>query len=377
MSRDQIHFGFYRMFRMGAVACALTAPVLADNPFATAVVEFDPAPGQFVNNVEYVDPLRALGWPLGDDPTQPDNSSLVSLGGFGGKLTLAFDHTVRDDPANPFGLDAIVYGNALWVAGDQTRRWAECGVIEISRDANSNGLADDDWFVIPGSHLEPGSLPYEVHAWDDDIGDATYPPIIASWIPPGRSGVWTSEGHRLPPATFDHFIIVNTNGASATEEDIWGYADFSPTQTLPDGADAEAFYTRPDNPFVVGMTPGAGGGDAFDIAWAVDAASGQPAGLSGLNFIRIRTAVNEVSFNPPLGELSTEIDAVADVAEGRLGDAENDGDVDIYDFAVLHECLAGPQALTPTSPCRVMDFDQDGDVDLVDCAGFQVAYGAP
>jgi hypothetical protein len=179
-----------------------------------------------------------------------------------------------------------VYGNAFWSGGDPTRRWAECGVIEISRDANSNGVPDDPWFVIPGSHLIPGALPYEMRTWDADTTDDLYPPAFESWIPSGRSGVWTSAGYRLPAAKFDRFVIVNTNGPGATVEDTWGYADLSPTRGLPAGADATDFYTRPDNPFVVGTTPGAGGGDAFDIAWAVDGVSGSPAGLEGFDYLR-------------------------------------------------------------------------------------------
>ena len=362
---------------MWLVAAAMVAPALAESPFAVEVVAFEPAPGQFVRSADYDDPTRALGAPLGDNPSEPNNTSLVSLGGFGGSLTLAFDHTVRDDPANPFGLDAIVFGNSLWVSGDATRRWAECGVIEISRDTNSNSIADDAWFVIPGSHISFDSIPNETRTWDDDTVDATYPPMVASWIPPGQTGVWTTEGYRLPPARFDQYIVANTNGTAAVEEDIWGYADFTPTRGLPAGADANAFYTRPDNPFAVGLSAGAGGGDGFDIAWAIDGVTGEPAGLSGFDFVRIRTAVDAVFFNPPFGELSTEVDAVADVVEGRFGDAENDGDIDLADHGILQECLAGPGVVAPTSPCRVMDFDQDGDVDLADWSRFQMVYGTP
>ncbi len=137
------------------------------------------------------------------------------------------------------------------------------------------------------------------------------------------------------------------------------------------------FYTRPDNPFVVGLTPGSGGGDAFDIAWAIDPVTGESAGLDGFDFIRITVGVNRVILNtsPPLNELSTEIDAVTDVAEGRPGDAENDGDIDLQDFAIFSGCLSGPDESAPPGFCRVMDFDQDTDVDLADWASFQTVFG--
>jgi len=297
-------------------------PSAAQSAFATAVVSHDPAPGQFVNDPLFCDPTRALGRPYGGGFTDSGNSSLVSLGGFGGSIVLAFDHTVRDDPANPFGLDAIVYGNSLYVGGTPNRRWAECGIIEISRDVNSNGLADDPWYLIPGSHISDPINQYEVQTWDDDVSDPTFPPHDASWIPPGRSGTWSTAGYRLPPQVFETIVVTNPNGPTATEEGIFGYADYTPTLKLGDmngdnviddpTALPEVFYTRPDNPFVVGLTPGCGGGDAFDIAWAIDPATGEPAGLDGFDFIRITVGVNRVILDtsPPLNELSTEIDAV-------------------------------------------------------------------
>jgi len=357
-------------------ACLVTVTTVAsaDGPFVATVIDFDPAPGQFVNDSLYDEPAKAVGAPLGDNPQEPNNDSLVSLGGFGGSITLGFDHTVRDDPANPFGLDAIVYGNAHWVGGDPNRKWGECGFIEISRDVNSNGLADDPWYLIPGSHITDLAGQYEVQTWDDDVGDPTYPPDQVWWIPPGHTGTWTTEGYRLPPEVFETIIMENPNGPDAEEEGVFGYADFSPTQGLPDGETAEAFYTRPDNPFEVGLTLDCGGGDGFDIAWAVVPMTGEPAYLDGFDFVRITTGVNHVVIDPPFGELSTEIDAIADVAEGQFGDAENDGDIDLDDYAIFSGCMIGPEVTAPTSPCRVMDFDQDDDVDLRDFAQWQIVF---
>ncbi|MBK9128056.1 MAG: hypothetical protein IPM13_09670 [Phycisphaerales bacterium] len=376
---------------LGGVAVALCAAVLAQAqaPFAAQVIDYAPAPGQFVSDPFYNDPAKALGRPHAGGFSEPGNSSLVSLGGFGGSVTLRFVPPVMDDPANPFGLDAIVYGNAFYVAGSPNRRWAECGHIEISRDVNGNGLADDPWYLIPGSHItslrpRPQGGQLEWQTWDDNIDDPTFPPDDETWLPPGASGTWTTWAWRLPPAIFETFVVQNPNGLAATEEGIWGYADFTPTLKLGDtngdniiddpNARPEIFYTRPDNPLKVGITPGSGGGDAFDIAWAVDPATGAPVGLDGFDFIRLTTAVNRAMFSPPLGELSTEIDAVADVAPGAMGDSEGDGDIDHADFVLLASCLAGEHAVVPTCPCRIHDFDHDGDVDLRDLAAFQAVF---
>lgn len=375
--------------RAAAVAAfALAGPVLAASPFAARVVRFDPAPGQFVNDDLFNDPAVTLGRPYAGGFTDPDNSSLVSLGAFGGRIVLGFDAPVRDDPFNPFGLDCIVFGNAFYVAGNPNRRWAECAHIEISRDTNGNGLDDDPWYVVRGSHIA-SVLPapagqFAVQTWDDDVVDPTWPPEDELWIPPGQSGLWSTSAWRLPDAIFGLLVVQNPNGLNATTEGVWGYADFSPTLKLGDldGDDIvddptispEIFYTRPDDPFKVRITHGSGGGDAFDIAWAADPVTGAPVNLPEFDFIRITTAAY-LLFSSPLGELSAEIDAVADVREGVFGDADNDDDWDLVDAQAALDCLWGPDNAAPSSPCRVMDDEQDRDVDLADIAAFGPLFG--
>ncbi|MCK4659524.1 MAG: hypothetical protein KAV82_08390 [Phycisphaerae bacterium] len=386
---------FHKRVSLLAIAVGVwlagAVPTSAQLPFATTVIEYAPAPGQLVNDSLFNNPIKAIGRPYAGGFENPDNSSLATLGGFGGYVVLGFDHTVRDDPANPFGIDAIVYGNAFWVSGNPNRKWAECGFIEISRDLNSNGLADDPWYLIPGSHVTDPVGQWETQTWDDNIEDLTYPPHPVSpqfpyqnWIPPGCGGVWDTQGYRLPSEVFDVSILQNPNGAGATEEGVFGYADCSPTLILGDlDADnivddpemtPEEFYTVPDDPLEVGMSPGAGGGDAFDIAWAIDPTTGQAANLNGFNFIRITNGVNFVT--ELFGEISTEIDAVADVVPGLMGDGNWDGVVDLRDLAVLEFCMTGPNGDLESIGyrCRVMDFDGDDDVDLRDFAKWQTAF---
>lgn len=325
------------------------APALGgstESPFVAAVVSYVPAPGQFVRDASLGDPTNALGAPTGLGTSEGNNSSVVTLGGFGGSLTLAFDHMVRDARLNPFGLDAIVFGNAFWRDYDQNRHWAECATIEISLDANGNGLADDWWYLIPGSHLLLPIPSRSVMTWDADASDPTYPPTNATWLPTGAHGRWTTQAFALPSGAFGASVVVNP-AFEAGAEGILGYADYSPTLVLGDldGDDEvddpaltpEEFYTVPDNPFAVGITAGSGGGDAFDIAWAIDPADGEPADLPGFHFIRLTTAVAVVS--PVFGEKSAEIDAVADVTIDRLGDFDGDEDIDLADLAGFQRCL--------------------------------------
>src|SRR5690606_29112210 len=115
--------------RHTSLALALTLPAIAHAQFASRVVDYAPAPGQFVNDPAFNDPARSLGAPIGAGLLTADLTSIVTLGGFGGSLTLAFDEPVEDDANNPLGLDCIVFGSAFYVAGNENRRWAEAGLI--------------------------------------------------------------------------------------------------------------------------------------------------------------------------------------------------------------------------------------------------------
>ena len=322
-----------------AGAVSVAAPAARADDFATRVIAYNPAFGQFINDPAFNDPARALGPPVGGGTINADLSSLVSLGGFGGSITLAFDQPVEDHPDNPQGLDFIVFGNAFHFAGDETRRWAEAALVEISYDANTNGLADDPWYTIPGSALAaPITLP-------------------------------------LPPA-FNGPVLENTTGTD--QEQHWGYADLSPTLLLGDtdanntvddpAADPHSFYTVPDSPMTVGVDPGSGGGDAFDIAWAIDPVTGSPANLTAFHFIRLTTAADHKT--AIFGENSAEIDAVADVRPIHtcIADVNNDGMLSPADFS------AWVAAYNTQSPAA--DQNGDGNITPADISAWVAKYNA-
>lgn len=374
--------------RETALGAGLAAMIAAGSAragdFASVVLEYVPAPGQNINGAAFGDPSRALGPPAGGGTQAADNTKVVTLGGFGGSITLGFASRVEDSPCNPMGLDAIVFGNAFWVNQNPNRRWAEGAVIEISADANGNGVADDAWFVIRGSSLpSPAQAVWRMQTWDNAPGTPA-PPTNPAWYPsapgfPGWPSSYSTAGFELP-APFRVSVLVNPNGTGATVEGHFGYADVSPTMLLGDmsgakggagenlltdpedqpGIDPGEFYTTPDDPLAVGVTPGSGGGDAFDIKWAVDPVTGAPAGLSGFDFIRIRTGVDVV--HPSLGEMSAEIGAVADVRAAKRwpGDVDLNGAVDFADLnAVLSQFNVAGEGLSA-------DFDCNGVVDFAD-----------
>ena len=350
------------------ITLTLAAAPAAAGDFASAVAGYAPAPGQRVGDPAFNDPARALGPPAGEGTTLGNATSVVTLGGFGGSITLAFDETVRDDPRNPLGLDAIVFGNAFWqsldggLTGESTARFAEAGVIEISSDANGNGLPDDPWYVIPGSSLpDPPSSAFRTMTWPDAPDSSGYE-LPAEFTPP-------------PP-----FFLLNPDAPAEAHR---GYADCSPTLRLGDysgatgaasdneltqpeddpAVDPGAFYTVPDDPALVGVDPRAAGGDAFDIASAVDPDTGAPANLTGFDFIRIRTGVS--ASLGPLGEISTEIDAVADVRPA--GDFDGDDVVNSDDLGALLAAWGRPGGL--------FDLTADGAVDSADLGVLLASWG--
>ncbi|MDO8585574.1 MAG: hypothetical protein Q7T82_00890 [Armatimonadota bacterium] len=317
-----------------ALSCCLLAAcivILAISPVSASPVSrfavspplaYWPGWGYYVNpgygETTFGDPAQATGAPTGEGTNPGGNPEHVTtLGAFGGSVTLKFDHTVRNDPNNPFGMDAIVYGNAF---RSGSTVWMEAGTIEISRDANGNGLADDPWYIIPGSHIS--GAPSSVWATKEyDKFNTSYPPLFKSYYPDKTSiygVVWypdypdhvTLGAYRLPISL-----------AGSSTQTPWGYADCYPTLILGDmngdnvvengGISPEEFYTTPDDPMSAGFTPRSGGGNAFDIDWATDA-SGNPANLDGFDFLRITSAVDTTLFGG--NECSPDIDGVADAS---------------------------------------------------------------
>ncbi len=290
-----------RAVLFGMLVSAAAFVAAAEDPWADSVVAYVP-----VNPVSgFDDASKAIGEPIGGGGLAPDNSSLVTLGEQGGSLVLKFDTAVIDDPANPMGLDCIVYGNTFFVGGDPQRKFQEPAIIEISRDANGNGLADDAWYLIPGSRaFAPTPFP----SVGEPDGEDNESPFVNTLLA-GRV--------RNPNST-------DANPANNEVEFNWGYAELTPT--MPKYLDN---YLRPDNPFEVGITSRSGGGDGFDIAWAVDGL-GAPAGITEFHFIRLTNFVDRFMF--ALAHASTEIVAVADVAADI--DTDTDGILDDYEMRV-------------------------------------------
>ena len=369
------------------------------NPFASVVVDTSenspdfplhrPSPGQFVNHSHFNDPCNALGAPDGST-TVPSITSVVSLGGFGGQIVFAFEQDVEDNPANPYGTDAVVFSNAMWISGNPQWHWSELATIEIMQELNGNTIAGDDpdekWYLVAGSSLS-GAGSFASVLWSQEdfpLPDRPFMqyPGYANW-----PSSYASEAYKLFPV-FQTIggkegVIVNPkfNPSDPCDPDnklegYWGYAEYTPTVLLGDrdgdgandgfgdAADMEAkmFYTVPDDPITVGVTAGSGGGDAFDIKWAVDTDTWQPADINDFRYIRITTAVDD--YFESLGEISAEIDAVSDVRPA--GDIDGDDDVDGIDLSLFVQCWLSEWGDEDFD--AVCDLNFDNKIDLYDYA---------
>ena len=156
------------------------------NRYASRVFEYTPAPGQYIN-----DP-RTGGMP--SDMTDPDEAArwaqerlgkriFVSLGAFGGFITVGFDHEVLNSNGD---YDFAIFGNAFSGAAGAGGS-SEPGIVYVMEDRNSNGLPDDTWYELRGSdYYEPSTIhgysvtyfrpsaPGQPVEWHDNIGNTGY-----------------------------------------------------------------------------------------------------------------------------------------------------------------------------------------------------------
>lgn len=234
------------------------ASIASDDPFADDVVTYVPGSNPVP---QYTDPSTALGSPTrftgGDfDPRivsvfnpawQPDE--IVSIGA-GGSLVLRFDTPVTDDAQNPFGIDLIIFGNALLVDGDPqdgicppvAQLISEGGTIELSADGvnwmtvpdtvadglfPTEGYLDhtDPYATTAGSVESNFTLPVDPAVTLADFNGASYADIQALYRGSG-GGV----GIDIAPLGFTsirYVRISNPPGAAATPE-IDAAADVTP-----------------------------------------------------------------------------------------------------------------------------------------------------
>jgi len=181
-------FRSHRVSQASAGALLVVAGVasesLAQSPFAVEIVEYLPGTGVPEG---YDLPASALGEPsrFTSDPLFPSAvtpfasaylpSQICAIGG-GGRLVLAFETPVEDDPSNSFGIDLLIFGNSFFIdaaypAGVVGGFFGDGGVVEVSIDGvewieiprtDADGLFPTLGYGDVGPYpTQPGNLPTE------------------------------------------------------------------------------------------------------------------------------------------------------------------------------------------------------------------------
>jgi hypothetical protein len=268
-----------------------------------SVVEYMPAPGQFIN-------VGIVGTPDAAGALNENQESLVSLGNFGGYIVLKFREDCLNHPDNPYGIDFTVFGNAF--AGS-----SEPGVIWVMKDDNGNGLPDDVWYEIAGSnYYHSGTVrDYKVTYVKTGSRDVLW------YDNKGRSGTIKANDFNLQeyypsPEYFPDYprdsvtfsgtlLSITVDSSNPAEIKItppaFGYADCRPPKD-------NINLNLPDNPYTASVE--GSGGDPVDISWAVDS-DGNYVELDYINFVKIVSG--SMTSAGWLGEISSEVSWIAAV----------------------------------------------------------------
>ncbi len=245
------------------------------------VVEFLPAPGQFVNEFYTATTMEEA---CAYAQERINNRYFVSLGGFGGYIVVRFKKPVVNSEGD---YDFGIYGNSFSSS-------SEPGVVWVSQDTNKNGVADDEWFELHGSESGKDSTQqnYAITysrtdneteiAWRDNKGGSGIiehnsmhrQDYFPAWV---TDNEYTLSGTLLP----DNSEWNEKNQEWVLHAFEWGYADnHSEIDLAGDRA------------------------NRFRISDA-RSASGELANLSQIDFVKVQSATNKI--HPAIGEVSTEV----------------------------------------------------------------------
>nr|WP_199001506.1 cell surface protein [Flavobacterium sp. ASV13] len=280
--------------------------------YISNVFDYRPAVGQFTNEIPKYLPgnTEANLISTAKKAIVGSNTSMISLGGFGGYVVFGFDHTIP----NMNGRDFKILGNAFWGNEANEARSGSCepGIILVAYDKNKNGKPDEDeWYEIAGSEYfknttiknysityfkpDPNKQPVageefwqtdtEYIKWQDNQGksgyktrntfhDQSYYPL---WI---SETSYSLKGTRIADNFYDQS---GTGNYWVGKSFDFGYADNAPNNDE---------------------------GSNIDISWAVDK-DGKYVKLPGIDFVKVYTGINQEA--GWLGEVSTEVSGAYDL----------------------------------------------------------------
>lgn len=269
----------------------------APSAFANKVWEYLPAPGQFVNTITSAYEEGFSAEQVLERATEKiKKKSVITLGGFGGTITVGFHQPIRNVQGE---YDFKILGNASYNQNTGTGALggsAEPGIVLVSKDVNDNGLPDDEWYELAGSEYgkDTETRGYEITYYRPNPADGD-----VRWKDnQGGEGAIRRNGYHQQDSYYPNWIEedeITFRGTRLKDNAIeegstwvgycypWGYADNHPNRSE---------YSQ------------------FKIDWAVDR-EGNSVVLDEIDFVKIYTAVNQdVGW---MGEISTEVMTVEDL----------------------------------------------------------------
>lgn len=248
-----------------------------NSAYISEVVAYNPAPGQFINEV--------IGTPQAAQGLVGPPKNTLSLGAFGGHVIFKFDHALLNQPDAD---DLVIYGNSFEDS-------AEPGAVMVCEDEvlTENSV----WYELKGSMYDD---PATIHDFSITYYKPTEDPLMVNsteglldWSP-----VAAFHDDVYPAWEGDEISFSGTMIPSNSTND--GDAQF-PVYEGGGYADNQG-YTRD------GVLKQ---GDLFDLDDAVDS-EGNPVNLEQVHHIMVYTCTLDI--NGVIGERSTEVRGAADLS---------------------------------------------------------------
>jgi len=239
------------------------------------------------------------------------NSSVTSLGNFGGYVTYEFSEPVYNSADHAAGIDFVVTGNAF----ASTASAQEPGQVWVSQDRQN-------WYALAGSeHYEDETIwnytvTYKRNAeketvclFEDSMGDSGAVSTATAARYPDAS-IYTLQNIPEDNLSLSGILLRKARTASTSNviETRFGYVDCFKNPSTGAVVNPYAAYTAND-----------GRDGMFDISWAVDE-NGIGVNLSWVKYIKVQTAVFIDS--GAFGEKSTEVTQIRLAPSAETGRTE-------------------------------------------------------
>lgn len=231
----------------------------------------------------------------------PDLKPVITTIGVNGVIIVGFDHPVLDDPANPYGIDLIVFGNAFFAHNSQ-------GYLGPTTDmdtvvlSDSGGVSDEPVKVEVAAVLNPGNL-NDPNFW------FPFAYLPADGMYPTNRFVWDSVNKQ------------------------WGQSlnPLKPVNPMLKSSD----FANLSFPQAVALYDGSAGGTGYDLQWL------RPEDYQRLP-IDPQTGKRWIQYVRFTSAFEGEIDAVSDVAPTSVpafprGDLNYDYRVNLQDLIILSQ----------------------------------------